>query len=224
MLVAALDGEVFPHADVLDLLAQGLLIQQIAHAERLFHVSVGVRGGNAAHGGAELLVGKALLLDNVEQLVVGHTDLRSVADDEIVGGDGNTLFAQGVSLVGQVLDIDDHSGAHDVHRLGPENTGGEQIENEFAALVDNGMSRVVAALITDDHIVAGGEQIDHSAFTLVAPVNTYNRCKHCKILLEFIRKGGLYLLQNSNTLFYSTVTDFARFLGLSISQPFSFAT
>lgn len=35
-----------------------------------------------------------------------------------------------------------------------------------------------------------------------------------------VKTGGLFLY---NFVLYSTVTDFARFLGLSTSKPFSFA-
>ena len=49
------------------------------------------------------------------------------------------------------------------------------MKGEFAGFVYHGMTGVAAALITDDRVVAGGQQIDHAALALVAPVYAYYR-------------------------------------------------
>ena len=75
-----------------------------------------------------------------------------------------------------MLHINDHSGAEDVDGFVAENAGGQQIKNEPAALVHNGMTGVVAALITDDNVIVLREKVDHTAFAFVTPVYTYYGC------------------------------------------------
>ena len=55
------------------------------------------------------------------------------------------------------------------------------------AFVDNGMSRIVSALIAADDVKFFGKQIDHSSLSFVAPVDTANRCKHIFLLFAFYR-------------------------------------
>ena len=63
---------------------------------------------------------------------------------------------------------------------------GSRFENEFAALVHDGVTGVVAALIADNDLMLGGEKIDHAALSLVAPVDSNNSSKHFCILLAFL--------------------------------------
>ena len=74
----------------------------------------------------------------------------------------------------QVLQVDDHAVAHDVDNLRTQNAGRHQIQNKFAQMIDDGVARVVAALVTNNHIIFFGEQVNHSALALVSPVDTNN--------------------------------------------------
>ena len=88
----------------------------------------------------------------------------------------DALLTQGLNLVDEVLKVDDHAVAHDVHCALAGYAGGEQVQDNFTVVVYNGVSRVVAALIAADYIIIGAEQIDHAALALIAPVDTYNGC------------------------------------------------
>ena len=48
------------------------------------------------------------------------------------------------------------------------------MQGEFALFVDDRVAGVAAALAADDDIVFGREQVDHAAFSLVAPVDAYD--------------------------------------------------
>ena len=88
----------------------------------------------------------------------------------------DAFIAQGLYLVNEVLKVDDHAVAHNVHCAFAGNAGGEQIQDDLTVVVYNGVSRVVAALVAADYIIIGAEQIDHAALALIAPVDTYNGC------------------------------------------------
>ena len=47
------------------------------------------------------------------------------------------------------------------------------MKGKFALFVDDCVASIAAALIADYHIVILGEQVDHTAFSLVTPVDPY---------------------------------------------------
>ena len=48
------------------------------------------------------------------------------------------------------------------------------MQGEFPEWIDDGVARVAASLIADDHVKVLRQQIDHAALALVAPVDAYN--------------------------------------------------
>ena len=171
------DEQILPFDQVGKALAKRVaVVQQVAHADGLFHVFIGIDGADAAASGAELLVRQAVFLQAVQKLMIRHADRRAVGDFEIVRRDLDALFAQATDLADQMLDVDDHADAHDVDRLGAQNTGGQKVQNELAAVVDDGVTRVVAALIADDDVVLTAQKVDHAALAFVTPVDAYNGC------------------------------------------------
>ena len=146
-------------------------VQKFAHAERLFHVLIGVHEGDAALGGAEFFIGEALLFEAVLLHVVRHGDDGAVRNFEVFGRDRYARLAQARHFAREVLDIDDHAGAHDAHDALAQNARREQVEDKLSPLVDDGVPRVVAALVSADDIVIFGQKVDHSALSLVSPVD-----------------------------------------------------
>ncbi|MPM28819.1 hypothetical protein SDC9_75350 [bioreactor metagenome] len=110
--------------------------------------------------------------------MVGKNDGRAVADLEVFRRDRNALAAKVFNLLEQLFRIDHRAVAEHVDYAFAEDAGREQVQREFAVFVDNGMPRVIAALITDDHAKIRRDEIDHTAFPLVAPVDT-NDCTVC---------------------------------------------
>ncbi len=69
----------------------------------------------------------------------------------------------------QVLEIQRDAVSENVHDAVPENAGRQQMQGEFSLFVDDGMTRVPAALTADDDIIFRGEQVDHAAFAFIPP-------------------------------------------------------
>ena len=174
MAVALFHKEVFPLQQIGEPRPQGVPMPEIPQAQGLFHVFVGVHGRDAPAGGAELLVPQAILLQDVQQLVIGHADGGPVAEQQMAGLHGDAALAQALHLTIQVLQVDDDARAQDVDGLVPQDAGGHQVHDELALFVDHGVAGVVAALITHHDIVAGGQQVHHAALALVAPVGSHD--------------------------------------------------
>ena len=157
-------------------------MQQIAHAQGLFHVLVAVSVGNAALGGAELCagLGQACLLQTILLHMVGHGDGCTVGDFQVLGADLNALLAQLRDLAVQMMGIDDHAVAHHADNVRAQDAGGQQIQHEFAALVLDRMACVVAALIACNDVILLADEVDHAALAFIAPVDTRNCSKHNK--------------------------------------------
>ena len=89
----------------------------------------------------------------------------------MVGVDDDPFFPQAFDLMGEVGEVDDHAVSHDAGDFRTQDTGREQVQDEFPPFVDNGVARVVAALVTADNIIFPGDQVDHAAFAFVSPVD-----------------------------------------------------
>ena len=182
-VVAALHHQVLGvhHGDQA-LLHSVVQVQQVAHAQGLFHVLVAVSVGDAALGGAELCagLGQTGLFQAVLVHMVGHGDGCTVGDLQVGGADVNALLAQLVDLAVQMMRVDDHTVAHDADDVRAQDAGGQQVQHELAALVLDRMASVVAALITCDDVILLADQVDHAALALIAPVDTRNCSKHNK--------------------------------------------
>ena len=153
-------------------------MKQFPHAECLLHVFVGIYRRNPAAGGSEFLVRKTLLFQAVHKHMIRHGDDRPVTDLQILRRDRNPLCAQFVRLLRKMFDVDDHPVAEHVDNTLAQNARRKKIENKFPPLVDDGMPRIVPALIAADDVVVFGQKIDHSALAFVTPVDPTDRSKH----------------------------------------------
>ena len=108
----------------------------------------------------------------------GHSDGGAVGDLQVLRADLNALFGQCGDLFLEMLRVDDHAAAHDADNVRAQDAGGDQVQDELAALVLNGVAGVVAALIAGNNVIILTEQVDHAAFALVAPVDTGDGSKH----------------------------------------------
>ena len=98
----------------------------------------------------------------------------------------------------EVLQVDDHAVAHDIDNFRAEYAGREKVEDELSSRIYDGVTRVVAALITADYILFLGEKVDHAALALVSPVYTDDRSKHFQN--SFQPSGSVFLLSCENNL------------------------
>ena len=133
--------------------------------------------------------------------MIGHADDGLIADFEIIGCDDDTGVGELFHFAAEMPEIHDHAVSHDVYDLGTQDARREQIEDKFPSVVDNGVARIVSALIAAYDIAFFGEKIDHAAFSFVAPVNSDNSCKH-----KFISPIDFYCPPKKSTNYYSTVS------------------
>ena len=172
------------------MLAQVLGVAQLAHHDGLLLVLVGVDRRDAAQGGAVLLVLQPGLLQTVEGAVEGEDDGGAVGDLEVLRGDGNAGGLEVCNLLGEVLEVDDGAVAQHVDDALGEDARGDEVQGELAVLVHHGVAGVVAALIADDDVIIGGDQIDHAALALVAPVDAYHCAVAHSVTLLFLPRCG----------------------------------
>ena len=90
----------------------------------------------------------------------------------MIGCDRDAGVTELFYLVEKMLDINDHAGAHHVHRAVAEDSGGQQVKDELSLLVHNGVTRVVSALIAGNYVVLLRKQVDHASLALVTPVDS----------------------------------------------------
>ena len=69
---------------------------------------------------------------------------------------------------------------------------------KLAALLDSGMAGSGAALVPDYNVIGLGHQIDHAAFSLVAPVDSDNCGTSVHASSTF--QAGLFSFQQSHRL------------------------
>ena len=120
-------------------------------------------------------------LQPVQLPVPGQQQGGPVADFQILRRNGHAGGADGVHLTEQVLAVQRHAVAQNVHHALPENAGGQQMQGKGALFIDHGVAGVAAALIPHHHVIVVGKIVHHAALAFVAPVNTYN-CTVCHYL------------------------------------------
>lgn len=147
-------------------------MQNVAHADCFLHIFVRVYGRDSATCRAELFVTESVFFKAVLRNIVRTTNDCFVADFEICGSYGNSAVSESCDFLAEMLYIHDHTVAHNVDFVFSQNTRRQKIENELSFFVYDGVSRVVSALIADDHVLRFGKQVNHTAFAFVAPVDT----------------------------------------------------
>ena len=163
-------------------LHQAVLVEQVADLNADLSILVGVEGRNAALGRAEGLASQPLLLIGILERMVGHEQLGPLRDDEV--GGGNALVGDGAQLVHQLADVQRHAVADDVGDVGIERAGRQGVQGEAAAVIDDGVAGIGAALEADDDVRALSQHIGDLALALVAPVGAYDRFYHNCYLQE----------------------------------------
>ena len=120
-------GQVLPLQNALQAIPELVRIQQLAGHDGLLLVLVGVEGGDALLGGAVLLVGQAGLLQTIQIPVPGQQQRGSVADLQIFRRDGNAFAGDVLDLRPQILTVQSHAVAQNIHHTGTENAGRQQV-------------------------------------------------------------------------------------------------
>jgi hypothetical protein len=159
-----------------DLLAQDLLVEQVLHADAEAGGLVRIARADAAPGGADLQLAELGLTGVVEQLVVRHDQVRVGRDAQAAHVDPPARQLR--DLLGQHLGIDDDAVADRAQLARIEDARRDQVELERFPVAHDRVAGVVAALKADHEIGLLGEEVDHLALALVAPLgaNDHQAC------------------------------------------------
>ena len=153
---------------VRELGAQHVRVIQLAKLQADLLVLVAVERRNARLGGAKGVLPQALLLELIKLDMIRHHDLRALGDENL-----RLRHALGdhlIQLAQERLDVQRHARADDVDHIRAAHAAGQQMQRKATVIVDDRVSRVRAALETDDNVGLGGEHIGDLALALVAPV------------------------------------------------------
>ena len=96
-----------------------------------------------------------------------------------------SLCFQCIDFLQQDEQIDDHTRTDHAQCVVIENARGQQVKNGFFAIDDNGVSGIVSALETDDHIYMSSKQVNDFSFAFISPLGT-----------------DYYISSHNNLLFY----------------------
>ena len=171
------EDQVLLAQDDLELLAEDLLVEQVLDPQADPRGLVAVGGADPALRRAERVLAQESLRHLLELQVVRHDHVRVAADDQ--PGDIDARLADLIHLLEQMAWIDhdpvgDHRGDVRV-----EDARGDQLELQQAALGDDGVARVVPALVADHVVHAVGEVVDRLALALVPPLGAeHDRGRH----------------------------------------------
>ncbi len=189
LMVAACQLHVLGVEDHMQAVLDALFVQmeQVAQTQGLFAVLVAVSIGDAAPGGAEsaALLGKAVFFQTILHLVPGHGDGGLVGEFQVLRADGHAAGFDGLHFICEMVKVDDHAGAQHTGDIRMQDAGGQQVQDELALLGDDSVSGIVAALIAGNDIGVFGQQVDDTAFALIAPVDSSNSGKHNSYLPSF---------------------------------------
>ena len=107
-----------------------------------------------------------------------HRDGGLVGELQVFGADLHAAGLDGLHLVREVVEVDDHTGAQHTGDIRVQDAGGQKVQDELALFGDDGVSGIVAALIAGNDIGVFGQQVDDAAFALIAPIDSSNSGQH----------------------------------------------
>ena len=104
--------------------------------------------------------------------------MSAFADPHVVGTI-HAAFGQAIDLVQHCRWIDDHTGRDEILNMLVQNPAGDVVQFVSFIASDHGVSRVRTALVADDHVELGGQQVDELSFCFVSPLQTdYASSRH----------------------------------------------
>jgi hypothetical protein len=167
------DAVLLPQGEV-QLLPEDLRVEQVLDSQADAHRLVGVRGTDAALGGAQLRVAEIPLVQPVQLLVVRHDQVRIAREPEATRLDAAGL--ERVELGEQHVRVHDHAVADDRHDPGVEDPARHELELEHLAVDDERVPGVVAALVADAQRSLFRQVVGEPTLALVTPLGADDHC------------------------------------------------
>ena len=192
LVIDVLERQIFQHADIVELFAQRILIKQLVELDAALGEFIAEKRRNAAFGGAVGVFAEPLLFIGVQQNMVRHQKLHPVGDEQLRV---QTRLAQVVQFPAEFVDVQCHAVADDAGDVIIADAAGHQMQRKASVFVDNGVSRICAALESDDNIRLLCKHIGDLSLAFIAPVGADNCSNHMLCAsLKINRISGPYFI------------------------------
>ena len=129
---------------------------------------------DAASRGADLFVAAFRLTGDIQSLMVGHHQMCRVTDQKVFRCDLHALTTKFGHLFKQAKGVHHDAIADHANFAFPKDAAGDQVQDVFLTVADDGVSGIVSAGGTHDHVCVFREIIDNLAFSFIAPLGTDN--------------------------------------------------
>jgi len=157
-----------------ELLGEGVAVQQVANADADAGNLVLVCRTDAALGGPDLACALGRLSRRIHAAVVGHDQVRPVAEDQFRVGREGVFLLQVPDLLDEHLRVDDHAVAQHAHLVIVEDPRRDQVQDGLLSPDHDRVPRVVAALETHDGVGVFRIEVDDLALAFIAPLGPYD--------------------------------------------------
>ena len=145
---------------------------------------------DAAAGGADAALAAQAFARQVDGAVVGHDQVRAVADLQQLVLREEAALPQLIDLGEEHGRIDDHAVADHAHFPGVQDAGRNQVQDRLVAIDDHGVAGIVAALVASDDVGVLGQKVDDLPLALIAPLRSDDDyCGHDGSLSSERRRG-----------------------------------
>ncbi len=148
---------------------EALRVEQVSNAQAATRNLVLVSRANATPRRADLAF-RARSLTRLIQRHVVRQDQRAGRTDAQALAYRHTLFFQLGDLTQQRIGSDHHAVADQTLHIVTQDAGRNQVQHGLLTVDDQGMSGIVAALVTHDRSRLIGQQIDDLALALITPL------------------------------------------------------
>ena len=168
-LVEVLQHEVVVVQQFAQLDREALRIEQVTDAQAATRHLVLVRRTDTAAGGADLAFRARRLAGLVQRHMVGQDQGAGRADAQALAHRHTLLFQLG-DFPQQRIGRDHYAIADQALHVVTQDAGRDQVQHGLLTVDDQGMTGIVAALVTHDRSRLIGQQIDDLALALITPL------------------------------------------------------
>ena len=180
--------------DPAEVLAEPLGVEQVADADAVdtSHL-VAITRTDPSAGRPKMIGGRGRLLgETLLGHVVGHDDVRPVADDQ-TAAEVDALGREGRDLLQEGRRMHDHAVADDARDPRAKDAGRDERELVRDAVRDDRMPGVRPTLIPHHHVVAIAKQVNDLPLRLVAPLEAHHasRCHGALAFASLVHRKAL---------------------------------
>ena len=124
--------------------------------------------------------------------MIGHNNDGTGAYHKVFRGDIDACIVQPFDFAAEVADVDNGAVAENIHLFTAENAGRQKIQRKCAVVVFDGVSCIVAALVTNNNVIFFRNEVNHSALALIAPVDAHDGACFHNLYSPFCIKPELF--------------------------------